>query len=211
MYGLSLEWQKCPDGVDLIDLGPEVPGETIVQTKPWGWNFRPRSDRRVSVRYEISNLENPIALRFVNARSDEAAAEFLSRFGMLSIDETERDRDSFHHQRMGMHDWLRHATSGEPGVAASAVNSLLSGVTLSPSFDFSAPGGTGHLSLRPRSLAAFMSMEVALAALHDARLAACDHCGKAFLTGPLTGRRSHAKYCSDRCRVAAMRKRNSLS
>jgi hypothetical protein len=37
---------------------------------------------------------------------------------------------------------------------------------------------------------------------------ACDHCGGVYWTGHRTGRRSHAKYCSDRCRVAAMRARN---
>jgi hypothetical protein len=35
----------------------------------------------------------------------------------------------------------------------------------------------------------------------------CNKCGKETWTGHRTGRRSHAKYCSDRCRVAAMRMR----
>jgi hypothetical protein len=58
------------------------------------------------------------------------------------------------------------------------------------------------------SLETFMIMEIAMAATLGAKLGECDHCGDAFLTGPLTGRRSHAKYCSARCRVAAMRARN---
>lgn len=36
---------------------------------------------------------------------------------------------------------------------------------------------------------------------------ACLNCEVTIVTGTGTGRRSHAKYCSDRCRVAAMRKR----
>jgi hypothetical protein len=62
--------------------------------------------------------------------------------------------------------------------------------------------------LKCSSLTNFMKMEIAMAAMHGAKLATCEHCGAVFLTGPLTGRRSHAKYCSDRCRVAAMRARN---
>ena len=58
-------------------------------------------------------------------------------------------------------------------------------------------------------LTQFMTMEIAMIAMHGAKLGTCEHCGAVFLTGPLTGRRSHAKYCSDRCRVAAMRARNA--
>ena len=38
---------------------------------------------------------------------------------------------------------------------------------------------------------------------------ACARCGKPFLTGPGTGRRSHRLYCSDSCRVMAMRERQA--
>ncbi|AWM23719.1 hypothetical protein AOX55_0000439 [Sinorhizobium fredii CCBAU 25509] len=76
-----------------------------------------------------------------------------------------------------------------------------------PSFVHSA--GSMRFVLKADTLYDFMVMEVA--AIHEAGAAAasCEHCGKIFLTGPLTGRRSHAKYCSDRCRVAAMRARNA--
>lgn len=33
----------------------------------------------------------------------------------------------------------------------------------------------------------------------------CGHCRDKYLTGPLTGRRSHSVYCSDACRKAAAR------
>lgn len=39
--------------------------------------------------------------------------------------------------------------------------------------------------------------------------AACAHCGGSFWTGHRTGARSHAIYCSDRCRVAANRARKA--
>ena len=61
--------------------------------------------------------------------------------------------------------------------------------------------------LESTHLAQFMSMELAMIAMHGADFGTCEHCGAIFLTGPLTGQRSHAKYCSDRCRVSVMRAR----
>jgi hypothetical protein len=77
-----------------------------------------------------------------------------------------------------------------------------------PKFDLGGGGGALRMLLACYDLTTFMSMEVAMAAMQGAKLGTCDHCGNVFLTGPLTGRRSHAKYCSARCRVAAMRARN---
>ena len=68
-----------------------------------------------------------------------------------------------------------------------------------------------QLTLRAKSLQGLMLMETAFVATNGARVTDCERCGKTFLTGPLTGRRSHAKYCSDRCRVAAMRLRNATA
>jgi len=42
--------------------------------------------------------------------------------------------------------------------------------------------------------------------VHNAK-SSCLHCGEVIVTGTGTGRRSSAKYCSDRCRVASMRER----
>ncbi|PDT24805.1 hypothetical protein [Rhizobium hidalgonense] len=63
--------------------------------------------------------------------------------------------------------------------------------------------------LQADTLFAFMVMEITAAHEAEAVATSCERCRKVFLTGPLTGRRSHAKYCSDRCRVAAMRTRNA--
>jgi hypothetical protein len=55
----------------------------------------------------------------------------------------------------------------------------------------------------------YMALEIATAVEAGATMTACRHCDRRFLFGPHTGRRSHAKYCSDRCRVAAARRRNA--
>ena len=51
--------------------------------------------------------------------------------------------------------------------------------------------------------------QIAMAAMHGAKLATCEHWRCISHWSALNAaRRSHAKYCSDRCRVAAMRARN---
>ena len=65
--------------------------------------------------------------------------------------------------------------------------------------------------LQSQTLFGFMLMETTMAIVHDARVAQCEKCGAVFLTGPLTWRRPHARFCSDRCRVAAMRARQAAA
>ena len=77
------------------------------------------------------------------------------------------------------------------------------------SFDQARDEQPARLVLRPKSLRDFMCLEVAIAHEAGAITTECEHCFKVYVTGPLTGRRSHSKYCADRCRVAAMRKRNA--
>ena len=96
-----------------------------------------------------------------------------------------------------------------PKRKAIYVNALLEDTPTKLSFDWDSDTDSERLTLHPENLFGLMALEVALAHEAGATATACEHCGKFFLTGPLTGRRSHSKYCSDRCRVAAMRKRNA--
>ena len=112
--------------------------------------------------------------------------------------------------------WLKRvlvgATGDDPAVVLSAINKSARkniGTCLYPIFNLAGEAGAPQMLLRCQHLRDFMSMEVAFAALQRAKLATCEHCGDVFLTGPTTGRRSHAIYCSGRCRVAAMRARNA--
>ena len=86
---------------------------------------------------------------------------------------------------------------------------ILQSQTFSPRFEKLSGHGRSRLIMRPSSLDDLMIMEGAIAADEGAIAVRCSHCQKLFLIGPLTGRRSHAVYCSDRCRVAAMRVRKA--
>lgn len=207
MIGIALEWRRPTDGVDLVDRGPKrVEGTTLLTEHEVGglW-YQPRSDRQTPVIYGISDLENPVAIKFINARSDEKRAAFFSMHGFLfeqqeaSQEDTGRRQDDF----LGFFAGVSAARSPS---ALKSINEIIEQFSLQPSLEFATQ--PAKLVLRTQSLFAYMAMEGAFALSVGAQLALCENCAKAFLTGSMTGRRSHAKYCSDRCRVAAMRKRN---
>jgi len=60
-----------------------------------------------------------------------------------------------------------------------------------------------------RLLASAASDRIAAQLVFKCKVAECGYCGVRFLTGPKTGRRSTAKYCSDYHRVAASRLRRA--
>lgn len=90
---------------------------------------------------------------------------------------------------------------------------LLQGVSIHPRLEVHE--GSTRFVLDVPSLAPFMAMELATAVEVGAKIGRCkaerrgDRCNKLFLHGPLTGRRSDREYCSDRCRLIALRARNS--
>jgi hypothetical protein len=232
MYGLFLETERCPDGVEFADRA-----------------FRCRTERREPFGLELENLEHPVVVDFVNARDEDRAVEFLSKFGLpapherddshlasltkigLSSDHAKlisgsyldptRDpiaQQDFSGLRHMFFNWLVEAGSDNPdgllspAGALQAINdavSPLGPINLLPKFDLAGSKGAPRMLLKCKNLDTFMIMEIAMVAMNGVRFRTCAHCQDVFLTGPLTGRRSHATYCSDRCRVAAMRARNA--
>jgi len=232
MHGLSIEWQKCPDGVIYEDFAERRAASSVgfvegardkkARARPEPV-FRCQSSRRTSLALEISSLEDPVVLRFVQADNRSAQAAFLSRYGMLTSADREagqasvQDVASAHLLIAAM---LEAATSQDRPFALSVINDALeNGVTfgrhrlapvqLRPTLSLAGGASVPGLSLAPDSLVSFMIMECTMVAAADVRLATCQHCECRFLTGHMTGRRSHAKFCSDRCRVAAMRVRKA--
>ncbi|RUT92557.1 hypothetical protein EOD23_34830 [Mesorhizobium sp. USDA-HM6] len=205
MFPIRLEWQRPADGVDLVNdekfAKKHLGGD--------GRAIRARSERTIPVTYEVTDLESPVVVHFMNCRDDKDRQAFVARFGFLQQD------DGW----LGFMPWMEHLQERMTiglihGASARSqandwMNEIAKRVSLKPSFQISSEGRALRLVMHPDSLVSFMVMEIAMAHEAGAVATTCEHCGKYFLTGPLTGRRSHAKYCSDRCRVAAMRKRNS--
>jgi hypothetical protein len=198
IYGLFLESRRCPDGVELVV--PALNGPLI---------FRDRTDRREPVRLEIQNLENPVVVEFVNARTDAELAEFFLKYGLPDFTPSNEHLfklENIHIQQGGLRIGLEKAGGSSQVDALQTINQH-GAINLQPIFDLAGEGGAPRMLLKCKSLTEFMLSEIAMVAVHGAKFAECDHCHKVFLTGALTGRRSHSKYCSDRCRVAAMRLR----
>ncbi|CAN7518908.1 hypothetical protein LJR235_003568 [Pararhizobium sp. LjRoot235] len=197
MIPIKLHWKRCVDGFERDAAKPDI--------------LHARSERTDPVTYELADLENPVVLHLMNCQADEDYIAFVSRFGpvmrmsnktVLSVIRTMAE--NIKTRALFTIDKRAHRETG-----ANFINRLVRDVSLRPSYVYSEASGRGRLVMQATSLSHFMAME--FIAIHEAGAVAttCEHCDRIFLTGPLTGRRSHAKYCSDRCRVAAMRARNA--
>jgi hypothetical protein len=206
MTPIRLNWERPIDGVEIVPYGL-VQGSTTTETR----FVCARSDAMEPLSYEVTNLENPLAIRFINTESEDDVVAFVSRFGLpqkLSAP-NQVCLTSLSALKQDLEDVLGLGAFPNSVEKARHVNDMLKYVSLAPSFEYA--DGANKLIMRPTDLADLMMMEAVFAYEVGATLSRCAHCSKAYLTGSMTGRRSHAVYCSDRCRVAAMRKRNASS
>jgi hypothetical protein len=239
MHGLSLEGQeRCPAGVEWVVKTAPASAATASQSVA---GFCYRSEERSTVTCRMRNLEQPIVLRFINARIEQKPADrmqkFLGTYGFpKSVPKTGplkgfESVSQIRGAQKQLRRFLRIAGSFEPTHAIKTMNQILA----LPEFDYYAVGLGGRKTKRARlrllpkleypqertdgptprlvlaaeSLFDYMIMECAFVAMVGARTATCSDCRDLYLTGPLTGRRSHSLYCSDACRVRAMRKRRA--
>jgi len=198
MFGLLVELDYCPDGV--------------IRTE---YDFRPRTNRIERLRLVTADLKDPVVLQFVNARDD--LVPFLSKYttgSFRGVSQLPTFYDvGYAYSPIRLQNDLREilllAGGGEPIDALIRVTSerpaTLDPIDLSPAFHLER--GKPRMLLRCTELTTFMQMEIAMVALEGAKVVTCEHCHNLFLTGPSTSRRSDATFCSDRCRVAAMRAR----
>lgn len=206
MYRILLSWERCPDGIEIVDFGPQDDEGAL---RPHGKWWSCRSERREPVQYDISNLEDPIVIRFINARDDESMCQFLGRFGIINrLVDSSTNKPASKVPCEGVKKRQEEFLNLLYLITADVYDRVNVNLSLSVSLQFSS-SKPNTLALRPNSLSDFMMTELASIAVNGARPTECQHCGTVFITGPLTGRRSHAMFCSDRCRVAAMRKRKA--
>ncbi len=190
MYGFTLETRVCPDGVALE-----------------GGVFRSQSSRRFGLKLDVDDLENPFVLQFANAETSDSLAKFLSKVGFFEPGQDECSVLDVGRYQRDMRKRLAHAASGDPREVAKALARLPAGEMADTGL---VPALHGQrLTLKLGSLYALLLMECAMVAERGCLLTRCQQCDVAFLTGSLTRRRSHAKFCSDRCRVAAARARQA--
>ncbi len=235
MLLISLDWAKPADGVEVVpalDAAPHLaeaiadipldfekldPVEAAWFSLEDDAVIRGKSDRLTPYKISVSNLEDPYAVRFVNARTKDDLAAFIRRFGEPQRSgPTDKAEGEFVKDlaflRADLTQGLELTNAADDDAARSEwASEHLAFTTLRPVFECNEVDQRPRLAFRPETLSDLMFLEVAFALDAGAKLRRCEHCGTAFLIGHLTGRRSTAVYCSDRCRVAALRAKNSKS
>jgi hypothetical protein len=217
---MILQWTRCPDGVELVGYEGASPRPTgsvssIDQAlHPLGQQrFRSRSQRIEPIERRLSDLEDPLVLRYLNARDDSALEKLFSRFGLphdfgtYQRDPLAMDRGDVLRQQRTFELLLRRACGGAKSVH-TLDSYLIEKSELSGRLLRDPETNSLRVAFQAPYPNEFMLWEIVSAAVNGAELATCEHCGVLFLTGSLTGRRSHARYHADKCRVAAMRARN---
>jgi len=154
------------------------------------------------------DLENPLFVRLINCATIQDRVKFADLFGDLP-----EPADAFQDDLKRTAALLLEPSLGSEAIKAAfqveAANSFLLGdVSIKPRLAMR-EDGSKRVVLEVPNLAEFMMLELAAAVEAEDLTKRCANCDKLFLYGPLTGRRSSATYCADKCRVAAMRARNS--
>lgn len=202
MWELELDWTRCPDGVEIIEKEPPDDRKlTIVEEAAYGRYVAAMTARRVEIKLELHDLENPVCVALANADTDEKLLAFFARYGLLDRDGQPVPQETAAAWRQDILSLLARATLGAP-TDTRAINHAL-GRNKAVVVPKLAEGP--RLTLVASDLIAFMLMEIAAVAEAGAQMMACDHCGTLFLTGSRTGRRSTARFCRDLCRTRALR------
>lgn len=228
MIGLALNWLRCPDGVEVVDLphtaavqrfiGTMEEAERVAAGVKTRRGYRYKTDARVADNHRLVDLKDPLVLKFMHARDTDSMLRFLSTYG-LTVDWADAPvpLELVEDERIGFSAALNTIRHGPPAAATRQINEAFAryvegGVSdygLAPIFEYTGPESPPRLTLLSFSLRAYMAMELAFIASRGASVSTCERCNKRFITGPTTGRRSDAKYCADRCRVGASRARKT--
>ena len=193
MISMIYDTERCLDGLTLVD-----------------GLFHARSERREPVHVVTADLDDPVVLQFVNARDEDALVQFMSKYSAGNLytpwdpPKTRFAPNVSAIKISDMRDYLRQKLASSDQVEALVA---LSEPQIEAKTSFHLRDGKAQMLLRCHHLLDFMRMEVATIAVEGAKLVTCGCCGNYFATGPATSRRTDAQYCSDKCRVAAMRAR----
>jgi hypothetical protein len=209
VFDFAIDWRRPLDGVVLETRGDTDGVET------WETHFLvARSDRFAPISHTASDFEDPLCIRLINSHDTDGLIEFSQRFGLPSGGvPADGDREPGMAACVplveGLQDDLENIVFADFEIAEhiAEVNRVIPAAAVT--FRFDHVGGRHRMVSVVKSLADYLLLEAAAARSAGAVGKSCQHCGRAFLTGPLTGRRSTAKFCKDNCRVAAMRARKS--
>jgi len=151
----------------------------------------------------------------------EGICEFFNAFGPLELPGGARPRAGPAYHSVSLRCMLVHQAALRHAIdlfnagnlvdftAGFNVGCNLSRGQLRPELRPLSDGKLG-LAFVPSSLIQFLWLQLALHAASDAELLRCAQCGMPFCVGTGTARRNTARYCSNRCKVAAYKARKGI-
>lgn len=232
-FSLSLDWTRCPDGVEVYDnvhSGLDSSGYIPSWLEPiTGEYVRFKSEAYEIIHFESTSHLDSLVLKFASADTKEKLLRFLSNYGMPSIckphEEIPDEKADFVYSAYEEYIQTRFRTGESLAEIRSAQVKLLklfqSGSVKNFTDQFSAgvemtmpvpeKGQRPGLMLHPNDLFQFMKIEAALIVCGPSEVKTCSHCSDLFAKGGEKAKRTDSKYCSPRCRLAAHRLRKKTA
>jgi hypothetical protein len=166
-------------------------------------------ERIVKYRRHLDFIENPLSQVFLNCQTDEQLVDFMGEFGIpdwSSRPKSETPLISVRRFKDALGSVLKSYQDGDVQKAVKLMQPDRSISDLRPVLTIQRGKTSPTMSLMCFSLASFMCLEVGAIIAGGATVKNCLNCGKIFVVGSATGRRTTAYYCSNRCRVAYQRR-----
>ena len=207
---LDLEWERCFDGYHLEEMKP-LNARQVAYFKACPWIDRTYWNSPLIIRNSFRMeryrpLNNPVSAIFAKwEASPEGMVRFCNFHGpLIGLDFVDWMLD----QQLILQNTMSALAAGDP---SQLLDQLRCGdcSTCGVSLQQSSPEEFAP-TLIPKSLGHAMYIQLALDFASKAKLCSCEYCGTPFYVGTGTGRRSPAKYCANRCKVAAYKKRHHL-
>ncbi len=233
--GLSLDWTRCPDGVEIferelahIEVHSLAVGRGLdpaQATFPATAKFvRFKSDAREVLHFDSRNYRDSIVMKFASANTEEGLQRFLSDYGLPEFGKPALNLPDAVAPPAAL---LKYWDSLPEGTLLETIQwrqAEIRKLVQSPaSFadQFAASmqmrmlppkNGQQHgLLLEPDTLVEFMKIEAALIVCGHAEVTTCSHCGGLYVMGGEKAKRTDSKYCSSNCRLKAYRKRKKAA
>jgi hypothetical protein len=208
---IDFPWRKDAAGYRLVDAEPPKPERTAVD---------PSSGRRRHLTILERDPGKPLRIvpkggkreqyqplirfpelykAFASLREPNDVLRFVQNYGPLTHDGLEPSRGEDVELVLGLAGkfrvWLDRGRGGRKQVANWIGTQELTFANLQASL-VAGPSGELRLRVAPRNLLGGLWLQLAQALAGGARIRECQHCGCWFETGPGTGRRLDAMYCS---------------
>lgn len=192
---LQLEWWKDPKGYHLAEVG-RLKLLRVVR------NGHTR-DKLVPCR-PLDSSHTLFGIFANTATTPEGVLAFVERFGPLTVfghDEGDLVNDVIH-RAVNMRDTFKWI-SAQPRRRMACEESFFGpGVTLHAWLEWDPVSNSPVWQFHPSTLIDGLWLQFAQAVTRGVHIQTCMHCGDLFETGPGTGRRLDAKFCSDEHRIA---------